>query len=274
MSVLVRHRRLLAGPFALIALAIVAGSIFFMVGPRAEGQSNMVSTNPADIRAGELLYQASCQSCHGFQGEGGQTSAPALVSAGAAAADFYLTTGRMPLNNPANQPIRHRPYFNPLQIRQLVSYINALPLITGNPAGPSIPTVGPECPTAAPAAGCVTLSQGMQAFAINCGQCHHAAGAGGILSKGNVVPGLRNANLTQVAEAIRVGPRPMPVFGPSQMSDQEMSAIAHYVQYLHHPSDPGGLGIGHLGPVAEGFVGVVLGFSLLWFAVRMIGTRG
>jgi ubiquinol-cytochrome c reductase cytochrome c subunit len=274
MTVLTRHRRLLAGPFALIALAIVAGSIFFMVGPRAQGQSDLVSTNPADIRSGELLYQTSCQSCHGFQGEGGQTSAPPLVSAGAAAADFYLTTGRMPLNNPANQPIRHRPYFNPLQIRQLVAYINILPLITGNPPGPTIPTVGPECPTAVPAPGCSTLSQGEQAFAINCAQCHHAAGAGGILSKGNVVPSLRNANLTQVAEAIRVGPRPMPVFGPAQMSDQEMSAIAHYVQYLHHPSDPGGLGLGHFGPVAEGFVGVVIGFSLLWFATRMIGTRG
>jgi ubiquinol-cytochrome c reductase cytochrome c subunit len=271
---LARHRRLLAGPFALIALAVVAGSIFFIAGPRAQGQNDMVSTNPADIQAGMLLYQASCQSCHGFQGEGGQTSAPTLVSAGAAAADFYLTTGRMPLNNPANQPIRHRPYFNPVQIRQLVSYINALPVITGNPAGPAIPTVGPQCPGVVPQAGCVTLSQGQQAFAINCAQCHHAAGAGGILSRGNVVPSLRNANLTQVAEAIRVGPRPMPVFGPAQMSNDEMSAIAHYVQYLHHPADPGGLGLGHFGPVAEGFVGVVIGFSLLWFAVRMIGTRG
>ena len=153
MTVLARHRRLLAGPFALIALAIVAGSIFFMTGARAQGQSDLVSTNPADIQAGQLLYQASCQSCHGFQGEGGQTSAPALVSAGAAAADFYLTTGRMPLNNPANQPIRHRPYFNPLQIRQLVAYINALPVITNSPPGPTIPTVLPQCPTAVPQAG-------------------------------------------------------------------------------------------------------------------------
>jgi ubiquinol-cytochrome c reductase cytochrome c subunit len=275
MTVLLRHRRLLAGPFTLMALAIVAGSIFFMVGGRAQGQSSLVSTNPADIMAGARLYQNSCQSCHGFQGGGGQTGAPALVSVGAAAADFYLTTGRMPLNNPANQPIRHRPYFNPLQIRQLVAYINALPVITGtNQFGPTIPTVGPLCPTAAPQAGCVTLSQGMQGFSLNCAQCHHASGAGGILSKGNVVPSLRNANLTQVAEAIRVGPKPMPVFGPGQMDDQEMSAIANYVQYLHHPASPGGLGLGFFGPVTEGFVGVIVGFGLLWFAVRMIGTRG
>jgi ubiquinol-cytochrome c reductase cytochrome c subunit len=261
----------------LIALAIVAGSVFFMVGGRATGQSPLVSTNPADISAGQQLYMTSCQSCHGFQGQGGQTSAPALVSVGAAAADFYLTTGRMPLNNPANQPLRHRPSFNPLQIRQLVAYINALPVITGTDQfGPTIPTVAPLCPTAVPEPnqGCVTLSQGMQGFSLNCAQCHHVSGAGGILSKGNVVPTLRNANITQTAEAIRVGPKPMPVFGPGQMSDQEMSAIANYVQYLHHPASPGGFGIAHFGPVTEGFVGVVIGFGLLWFATRLIGTRG
>ena len=81
MTVLGRYRRLLAGPFALIALAIVAGSIFFMAGPRAQGQSNLVSTNPADIRAGELLYQASCQSCHGFQGKDGLRTAERLLIA-------------------------------------------------------------------------------------------------------------------------------------------------------------------------------------------------
>jgi ubiquinol-cytochrome c reductase cytochrome c subunit len=119
----------------------------------------------------------------------------------------------------------------------------------------------------------VTLSQGQQAFAINCAQCHQAAGSGGMLSKGTVVPGLHNANILQVAEAIRVGPKPMPVFSPGQLSDGQMSAIAHYVQFLQKPSDPGGLGITHFGPVAEGFVGVIFGFGLLWFGARMIGAR-
>ena len=68
----------------------------------ARGQNDLVSTNPADILAGQQLFQAHCQSCHGYQGGGGRP-VPALVSVGAAAADFYLTTGRMPLNNPGNQ---------------------------------------------------------------------------------------------------------------------------------------------------------------------------
>ena len=278
MTVAARSRRLLAGPLALVALAVVVGSIFFMSSGSAHGQSDLVSTNPVDITAGQQLYVAHCQSCHGFQGQGGQTSAPPLVSAGAAAADFYLSTGRMPLNDPSDEPSQHHPFFNPTQIRQLVAYVNALPAINGtDQAGPTIPTVAPQCATATPDPkdpGCVTLSEGQQGYILNCAACHQAAGSGGMLSKGNVVPTVRNANLTQAAEAMRVGPQPMPVFGPSQMSDHEMSAIAHYVQYLHQPANPGGLGISHFGPVAEGFVGVIFGFVILWFAARMIGTRG
>jgi ubiquinol-cytochrome c reductase cytochrome c subunit len=271
-------RRYLAGPLALVAAAFIGGSIFFMVGGSAHGQSNYVSTNPADIAAGSRLYTAHCESCHGPLGEGGQTGAPPLVSVGAAAADFYLSTGRMPLNNPANQPLRHRPYFNPVQQRQLVSYIAALPMITGvNVYGPGIPTVGTLCATPYPDPknpGCVTLSQGQQLFAINCAQCHQAAGAGAVLSKGNVVPGLHNANPTQIAEAIRVGPKPMPDFSQDELSNQQLTAIVHYVQFLQRQPTPGGLSISHFGPVAEGFVGVIFGFGILWFAARMIGTRG
>ncbi|MBV9659719.1 MAG: hypothetical protein JO337_01030, partial [Acidimicrobiales bacterium] len=45
-------------------------------------------------------------------------------------------------------------------------------------------------------------------------------------------------------------------------------------QYLHKPNNAGGLPISHFGPVAEGFVGVLAGFVILWFTARMIGNRG
>jgi ubiquinol-cytochrome c reductase cytochrome c subunit len=268
-------RRRLTVPLALIGLGLLACSLLFFGGGSAHGQPAQVSTDPADIAAGQTLFEEHCQSCHGPQGKGGVPGAPALVNVGAAAADFYLTTGRMPLNNPANQALRHHPFFNPQEISELDSYIAALPFITGiGQPGPAIPTVEPLCPTSAPAAGCVTLSEGQELFAINCAQCHQAAGAGGMLSKGNVVPGLHNANITQAAEAMRIGPPPMPVVGVNQLNDHQVSAIAHYVAYLHQPDNPGGLGITHFGPVAEGFVAVFGGFGLLLFAARMIGTRG
>ena len=98
-----------------------------------------------------------------------------------------------------------------------------------------------------------------------------------MLSKGNVVPSLYNANITQIAEAMRVGPKPMPVFSSTMLDQSQMSAVARYVQYLQnlqHTGNAGGLPIGHFGPVPEGVIGIIAGFVVLWFVVRMIGTRG
>ena len=268
-------RRRLAIPSALMGLGILACSLLFLSGASAHGQPATVSTDPADIAAGGTLYIQHCESCHGPQGEGGVPGAPALVNVGAAAADFYLTTGRMPLNDPGNEPLRHHPFFTSQEIGQLDAYIAALPQITGiGQPGPDIPTVEPMCPTSTAQPGCVTLSEGSQLYAINCAQCHQAAGSGGMLSKGNVVPSLHNANIVQAAEAMRIGPMPMPIIGPNELSDHQVSAIAHYVQYLHKPDNKGGLGITHFGPVAEGFVGILAGFCVLLFAARMIGNRG
>ncbi len=278
-------RRLLRGPLVLFAMAAVVFSVLFVTVSPARSADNTVSTDQSDIAAGQVLYETHCQACHGYDGQGHVvTGAPALVSVGAAAADWYLTTGRMPLAAPNEEPLRHHSIFTPLQIHQLDSYIAALPQITGTgTTGPTIPIPLPLCSTESqktPSTAnlgtqtpeCVTLSEGQQLYAINCAQCHQAAGSGAMLSKGNVVPSLRNANLVQAMEAPIIGPRPMPVF--TQLTNAQLSAIAHYVQYLQHPSDPGGFGISHFGPVAEGFVAIFLGFVLLWFAARMIGNRG
>jgi len=277
---LVAGGRLAVGPAILFAVAAGFGSLMFSFGSTASGQQALVSTNPADIAAGEVLYTAHCESCHGYEGQGGQNGSPELINVGAAAANFYLTTGRMPLNAPDNQAIRHHPFFDPTQIRQLVAYINALPVINGMPnnTGPTIPTIDPLCPgPTVPNPNpthCVTLAEGQRLFAINCAQCHQAAGAGGMLSKGNVIPSLKDANATQVAEALRIGPKPMPIFSTYQISPQQASAIAQYVEWLHSHGNPGGLTISHFGPVAEGFVGILGGFCVIWFAARMIGNRG
>jgi ubiquinol-cytochrome c reductase cytochrome c subunit len=278
-------RRLVRGPLLLMALALVVFAVLFFRQSPARGADAVVSTNPDDIAAGQFLYQAHCQACHGYEGRGGVVQgAPALVNVGAASADFYLTTGRMPLNAPNDQPIRHHSIFSADQIRELDAYVNALPVITGlNTFGPTIPTVEPLCPAAQQTspntvdiqntdAGCVTLSEGEQLYQINCAQCHQASGAGGVLSKGNLVPSLHDTNLLQAAEAPLIGPLPMPSF--AGLSNAQISALAHYVQYLHSPQDPGGVSISHFGPVAEGFFGILVGFALLWFASRMIGNRG
>lgn len=277
-----RKRRLVAGPAALLVAAAVVFSVLALTSSPARAQQALVSTNPQDIANGQVLYDEHCESCHGYEGRGGVVQgAPSLISVGAAAADFYLSTGRMPLNSPDNQPLLNRPLFTKQEIRDLVAYVNALPVITGTyKFGPTIPTVLPLCKdeTSTSAAtntnpDCVTLSEGEQLYAVNCAECHQAAGSGGMLSKGDVIPTLRNASLRIAAEAPRVGPKPMPIFGPKELSNQQLSAIAQYVHYLNHPDSPGGFGISYFGPVAEGFFGVLVGFVVLWLALRLTGAR-
>jgi ubiquinol-cytochrome c reductase cytochrome c subunit len=284
------RRRLVAGPLAVVALGVIAFSLFAGFGGKSTAAEPQVSTDPSVIQAGENLFNTHCSSCHGVDGKG-STRAPALIYEGAAGADFYLTTGRMPLNNPNDEAIAHHPFFTAGQIRQLDSYIADLPTIDHvtheeSPGNPAIPTIQPLCTGAAasdPAelakeengtAPCVTLSFGNSTFALNCSQCHQIAGRGGLLSKADVIPSLQNASLIVAAEAMRIGPEPMPVFGSGQLSNNQVSAVAQYVQWLHHPSHPGGLTISGFGPVAEGFVGIIVGLGLLLLVSRLIGNRG
>jgi ubiquinol-cytochrome c reductase cytochrome c subunit len=281
------RRRLLAGPLAVMAIGAIGFGLFAGFGGSTSAAPSAVSTDPSTILAGEQLFNLHCSSCHGVAGVG-TTRAPSLTLAGAAAAEFYLTTGRMPLNNPHDEPIRHHPFFSAGQIKQIVSYVADLPKITGSSqTGPDIPSVLPLCPGAKASnptsissaetkdtANCVTLSFGQQTYSLNCAQCHQIAGRGGLLSKADVIPTLQNANLTQTAEAMRIGPGSMPKFGDEQLTEVQISAVAHYVSYLQHPDHAGGLDISGFGPVAEGFVGIIVGLGLLLLVSRLMGTRG
>jgi ubiquinol-cytochrome c reductase cytochrome c subunit len=208
------------------------------------------------VAAGRQLYVVHCSSCHGLDADG-TNNGPSLVHSGAAAADFYLRTGRMPLNDPQQQAVRHRPAFSQPEIDQLVAYVASLD------AGQPVPLL---------LSG--DLARGNELFSINCASCHNNSGAGGALGFGDIVPSLHRSSRLDVAEAIRIGPKPMPVFGPDTLSDQQVSDIATNVQYLHNPDDRGGFGLGHLGPIPEGFVGWVVGIGLLLLIARLIGTRG
>jgi ubiquinol-cytochrome c reductase cytochrome c subunit len=258
--------RRLFGPLLVTLLGVASFMVFFATAS-SPAATTTVSTSPSDIAAGHALFIQHCSACHALNGEG-TSRAPSLINAGAAAADFYLSTGRMPLNDPHQQAFRHVPFFDEAQIAQLVAYVASLG------PGPGIPVIEPVCKTTTGQPGCATLAEGQALFEINCAQCHNAVGAGGMLSKGYVIPGLKHATAVQVAEAMRVGPKPMPVFGPNQLNNNQVSAVADYVQVLRKPDDRGGIGIGHMGPIPEGFVGIIVGLGVLLVASRLIGTRG
>jgi len=173
-----------------------------------------------------------------------------------------LSTGRMPIPKPEDQPQRKPPVYTPQEIRELVAFVAAL--------GP-----GPPIPAVDAASG--DLGQGAELYEENCASCHGSVGAGGALTSGLLAPDLSTSTPVQIAEAIRLGGAgtrtgKMPKFGPDLLNDHEVDSIVRYATYLERPNDRGGQNLGHLGPIPEGFVAWMVGLLALVLVTRWIGT--
>jgi ubiquinol-cytochrome c reductase cytochrome c subunit len=217
-----------------------------------------ISDTPPLAGEGRRIFEEGCSSCHGFDGRGVEGQGPSLVGVGEGAADFYLRTGRMPLDQVGDQPLRKPPRYSEAQIRALDAYVGSLG------TGPPIPVVRPEQGS---------LSEGMRLFTDSCAGCHGIGGKGGV-AIGAYAPPLGEATPTQVGEAIRIGPYVMPRFSEAQLDPHEVDSIARYVQLTQNPDDAGGLGIGHIGPVPEGLVAWLAAVAALLLVARLIGERG
>jgi ubiquinol-cytochrome c reductase cytochrome c subunit len=256
---------------AFVGFALIAAGGVALVATPARGASPTTATVAANtaqaaslqLDEGGRLYVQSCSSCHGPQGEGARLSggvdAPSLRGVGAASVDFYISTGRMPLADTNSQAVRKPPAFNAQERAALVAYVTSLA-----PGGPPIPSVD---------IAQASLTSGTELFLTNCAACHNAAGVGGALSYGTFAPSLHQATPLEIAEAQRIGPGNMPVFGPDTLTDKQVNDIVRYVVYLQHPDDPGGAGLGHFGPIPEGFVGLLFGLGSLVLFVAWVGTR-
>jgi ubiquinol-cytochrome c reductase cytochrome c subunit len=207
-----------------------------------------------DPQRGRELYLTGCQSCHGFDARGIPGTAPSLHGVGAVSADFYLSTGRMPLDDPKSQPDRTEPAYDRRSLDDLIAYVGSL-------GGPSIPQVD---------VARASVSDGQRLFTQNCAACHQVVGRGGVMA-GAFVPTLLEATPRQVFEAARTGPYVMPRFGQAQLSDRELTSIARYVQYAKHPENPGGWALFNVGPVPEGMVAWLIGLLALLLVIRMLG---
>lgn len=214
-------------------------------------------TSAALVAEGNRLFDQHCSSCHGLALQGRPGIAPSLQGVGAGPVDFYLSTGRMPLANPRDQPMRETPAFNPKQITALIAYVRHV-------AG------GPPAPSANPSRG--SLSLGFKLFTESCAGCHQIVGRGG-MTVGARVPALQRATARQVAEAVRMGPYLMPRFGAQQLDQHDLDSLARYVLWTRHPDNAGGWGIYNIGPIPEGLVAWFLGVLALVIVARLIGER-
>lgn len=248
-----RRPRLVAG-YAAVLTTVAAALI--LAGPVGGPSPRAVAAEDGGAvrdRAA-ALYLANCASCHGPQGQGGGELGPSLIGVGAASADFYLRTGRMPLGNPDTPARRHEPFFEEEEIQLLVAYVAAF----GD--GPDIPQVR--------AGG--DVGRGWELYQANCAACHAATGAGNAVGGGYAAVGLGQATPVQVAEAMLIGPGVMPRFAYTQ---EQQDAIVAYVEFLQRSESPGGLPIGGVGPVGEGFVAVVVGLTLFLLIAVFVGRR-
>jgi ubiquinol-cytochrome c reductase cytochrome c subunit len=227
--------------------------------PEPPGRGNPTQTfptSPALVALGYNLYQSGCSSCHGIALQGTPGVAPSLRGVGAGPVDFYLSTGRMPLEAPRVQPTRSRPLYNRTQIDALIAYVGRFG--------------GPPAPTANPAAG--ELALGFHQFTLHCAGCHQIVARGGITVTA-VAPDLREASAQQIAEAVRMGPYLMPHFDANQIDQHQLDSIARYVLWTRKPDNAGGWGIYNIGPIPEGIVAWFIGLTSLVIVARLIGER-
>jgi ubiquinol-cytochrome c reductase cytochrome c subunit len=225
------------------------------------GNSAITYTAPprSFVKAGEALFEEVCSSCHEADAQGG-VAAPSLIGVGPATVDFWVTTGRMPAATPLSTQAQPKPpRLNNRQALEVAAFITSLA-----PAAPFIPTVHLQH---------ANLANGASLFALNCAACHTITGMGDELAYGTNAPTLHDATPTQIAEAIRTGPGNMPRFTGNLTDTQVRDIVAYVSEKIQHPSDPGGFGLGGIGPVAEGFVGLLFGVGILMLVCFWIGDR-
>jgi quinol---cytochrome-c reductase cytochrome c subunit len=253
-----KHRRRVANVAGLMAALVLTGIGYSAVAPFASAVDDPTGNPSSAVEAGREIYTRSCITCHGSNLQGVQDRGPSLIGVGEAAVYFQVHTGRMPLVRQEAQAAERPPLFSDEQIDQLMAYVQA------NGGGPTLPSGDLRSGD---------LAAGGELFRLNCAQCHNFTGMGGALSSGKRAPNLLEANDLTIYAAMLSGPENMPVFGDNQLNPQEKRSIINYIQTIKTTPDPGGAGVGRVGPVAEGLVLWVVGISALMFGIFWMGTK-
>ena len=250
-------------PLAAIALLLMGllltGGLYAVATTVNEAKASTAEFTASDTEEGQKLFEANCATCHGM-GASGTQDGPSLVGVGAAAVDFQVGTGRMPMQMNGPQAYKKPAQFNDTQTHQLSAYVASLG------AGPAIPAEEylDEKGDAA---------KGGELFRTNCAMCHNAAAAGGALTRGKFAPALADVSGKHIYEAMATGPQNMPVFSDSNVTPEGKRDIITFLKQIEANGSPGGADLGALGPVSEGLfvwiagLGVIIAFTI-WLTSR------
>jgi ubiquinol-cytochrome c reductase cytochrome c subunit len=256
-----RRRRPLVGYGAVLLALVAVGSLYAAVTGLGSGNASASSpgSSQQQITQGKNLFAVSCATCHGEYAQG--NTGPSLVGAGAAAVDFQMSTGRMPLKESDAEAPEKPVTFTQQQIYAIAAYVASLG------AGPAIPS------NQQVSAANANTGLGQSLFNANCAQCHNYAGAGGALTDGKYAPPLTNATNQQIYEAMLTGPEAMPVFNDNTITPAEKRDIIAYITRTRAETNPGGFSLGRVGPTTEGLVAWLGGIGALVLAAMWITAK-
>lgn len=252
-----RRRSLSASVAVVLALGLIAGLwATFAPGTKAETTADTTT----QVQQGRALFLVGCATCHGLNGQG-STQAPSLIGTGSASVDFQVGSGRMPLQVQGPQAQRKPVRYVQADIDKLGAYVDSL--------GP-----GPKSPTEAMLdTKDANRAVGGELFRTNCASCHNFAGKGGALTYGKYAPSLGPSSPRIIYTAMLHGPENMPVFGDRAITPDEKRDIIAFIRGTQAEPDPGGNGLGRLGPIPEGLVAWFIGIGAMIMLTLWIGAR-
>ena len=256
-----RHSRA-AKPVLLLLALVLVGCVYAFVSPSASGSADTNAST--QVARGKEIFQQNCSSCHGLNGEG-TTQGPSLAGVGAAAVDFQMATGRMPMARPEAQAPSKKTKFTDEETASVGAYVASLAPGPKVPSSQSLNTSNLKAEE---------LARGAELFKTNCSACHNIEGRGGALPEGAYAPSLMKTSNKHIYEAMRTGPQQMPVFSKSVITDQDAREIIGYLQTTHSEPNNGGFALGGIGPVTEGLFGWIIGIGGLVLIAGWLARKG
>ena len=250
---------------------LISGSLYAALAP-AQADNQVSETD--QVAQGKELFLTSCATCHGRNGEGiptvrdGYQLGPSLVGVGAAAVDFQVGTGRMPMASPGAQAPRKEPVFSEEETAALAAYVASLgpgPAIP-NESDYSIEGLSEEEREEA-------ISRGGQIFLTNCTACHNFNGRGGAMPRGGYAPNLHGVEGKYIYEALLTGPQQMPNFSNGNLSPEEKRDVIAYLESIQETPEYAGFTLGGLGPVSEGLFAWLVGVGSCVLAAVWIASH-
>jgi ubiquinol-cytochrome c reductase cytochrome c subunit len=261
-----KRRSRFAAPLVLVIGLLATGGAYAAFAPANASTS---TDDAATVAKGRALFLVGCASCHGKNAEGivtqrGNEYGPALAGVGAAAVDFQVGTGRMPLAQPGAQALRKESLYTPQETEALAAYVASLG------PGPAVPDKSEYDVNGVTNEDMV---KGGEFFRTNCTACHNFAGAGGALPQGKFAPSLRGVSEKHMFEAMLTGPQQMPVFSNDVLTSKDKQDIIAYLKKNEKTPNYGGFTLGSLGPVTEGLGAWLIGMGALVGAAIWIAAH-